>query len=111
MAKETKRLAERAQKGNISPDELTGGTFTVSNLGAFGVRSFTPVLNAPQVAILGVCAVSLEPVRKNDRIEYIDALGFSLTANHQVVDGALSARFLQTLCGNIAQITSLTGNL
>ncbi|MFH0922060.1 MAG: dihydrolipoamide acetyltransferase family protein [Fibrobacterota bacterium] len=109
QAKETRRLAEKAQKGGLTPDEMTGGTFTVSNLGAYGVTSFTPVLNAPQVALLGVCAITPEPVRKDGQVTFIDTIGFSLTADHQAVDGAVAARFLQALSGNIAQIRSLTG--
>ena len=60
---QAKRLAAACQSGSIKPDELSGSTFTVSNLGSFGVTGFTPVLNAPEVAILGVCGIELKPVR------------------------------------------------
>ncbi len=91
-------LTDLAVRGTIGPDDLTGGTFTISNLGALGVESFTPVLNPPQVAILGVDAIQVRPARKADgNIEFIDAIGLSLTLDHQVIDGAPGARFLSVL--------------
>lgn len=93
------RMAEltgQAVAGTIAPDDLAGGTFTVTNLGGLGIESFTPVLNPPQVAILGVDAIGVKAVRKPDgNIEFIDAIGLSLTLDHQVVDGAPGARFLR----------------
>jgi pyruvate dehydrogenase E2 component (dihydrolipoamide acetyltransferase) len=89
-------------------DDLSGGTFTVSNLGSFGVESFTPVLNPPQVAILGVNAIGFKPVRKPDgNIEFIDSIGLSLTVDHQVVDGAPGARFLRVLRDKIENAEAL----
>ena len=70
-----RRLAAQAVEGSIAADDLNGGTFTVSNLGSLGVESFTPVLNPPQVAILGVDAIGLKPVRKpdgNSRVRRLD---------------------------------------
>ena len=79
--------------------------FTVTNLGSLGVESFTPVLNAPQVAILGVGSITLRPVRgSGGEVEFVDSLGLSLTIDHQVVDGAPAARFLQALARAIAEI-------
>ena len=104
LARETRNLSKKAQAGTLPPDDMTGGTFTVSNLGRYGVRSFTPVLNTPQVAILGVCAISLEPVRQNDKVVFIDSIGLSLTVDHQTVDGVMAARFLQALAQTIAEI-------
>ena len=97
LAKAAKDLSAAAQTGKISPDDLAGGTFTVSNLGVFGVTSFTPVINAPQVGILGVCGLELKPVRKNGEVVFADHIGFSLTLDHRVVDGAPGAKFLKTL--------------
>jgi pyruvate dehydrogenase E2 component (dihydrolipoamide acetyltransferase) len=95
LARRMKDLASRAGAGSIAVDDLNGGTFTVSNLGALGVESFTPVLNPPQVAVLGVGAIGLKAVRKPDgNVELIDSIGLSLTLDHQVVDGAPGARFL-----------------
>jgi pyruvate dehydrogenase E2 component (dihydrolipoamide acetyltransferase) len=104
LSAEAKRLAAACQAGKITPDELTGGAFTVTNLGAFGIESFTPVLNPPQVAILGVCAILPKPVEVGDAVQFLPHIGLSLTINHQVVDGAPAARFLQALGQAIAAI-------
>ena len=101
-------LAARAVQGTIALDDLTGGTFTVTNLGSLGVESFTPVLNPPQVAILGVNAIAVKPVRKPDgNIEFIDSIGLSLTLDHQVIDGAPGARFLNVLAREISNAEAL----
>jgi pyruvate dehydrogenase E2 component (dihydrolipoamide acetyltransferase) len=107
LAAESKRLATAALEGKSAPDDLTGGTFTVTNLGGFGVESFTPVLNPPQVAILGVSNIQIKPVQGASGVEFVPHLGLSLTINHQVVDGAPGARFLQTLAGLIANFDLL----
>ncbi len=93
-----KSRAEDCQKGSINPDLLAGGTFTITNLGALGVETFTPVLNAPEVAILGVGGLGIKPVRKDGAIALVDAITLSLTIDHQAVDGAPGARFLKDLC-------------
>jgi pyruvate dehydrogenase E2 component (dihydrolipoamide acetyltransferase) len=107
LASEAARLAKGCREGGVKPDELAGGTFTVTNLGAFGIESFTPVLNAPQVAILGVCAIRSEPVPDGGEIVLQPRIGLSLTINHQVVDGAPGARFLQALAAAFAGIPAL----
>jgi pyruvate dehydrogenase E2 component (dihydrolipoamide acetyltransferase) len=94
-------LTARATSGTIAADDLAGATFTVSNLGNLGIESFTPLLNPPQVAILGVNAIQLKAVRRDGRVEFIDAIGFSLTCDHQAIDGAPGARFLQVLKAKI----------
>ncbi|HET6443556.1 MAG TPA: dihydrolipoamide acetyltransferase family protein [Anaerolineales bacterium] len=104
---EAKRLANACQKGHIKPDELAGGTFTVSNLGAFGIESFTPILNPPQVGILGVGNINLKPVDVKGKIHFFPHIGLSLTINHQIVDGAPGARFLETLSDNLSDIELL----
>jgi pyruvate dehydrogenase E2 component (dihydrolipoamide acetyltransferase) len=104
LASESKRLAMAAQANRSAPDDLAGGTFTVSNLGAFGVETFTPVLNAPQVGILGVGGINLRPVQGKDGVAFIPHIALSLTINHQVVDGAPGARFLQTIGAILANI-------
>ncbi|MDI9641745.1 2-oxo acid dehydrogenase subunit E2 [Geitlerinema splendidum] len=104
LAERAAALAAAAQTGKIAPDDLSGGTFTVSNLGSFGIENFTPVLNPPQVAILGVGNISLKPVETaSGDVEFIPHLGLSLTVDHRAVDGAPGARFLQTLARLIAQ--------
>ena len=102
ISQEAKRLAMSCLEGRISPDELNGGTFTVTNLGAFGIDTFTPVLNLPQVAILGVGSIAPRAVQIEDQVQFIPHLGLSLTINHQVVDGAPAARFLQALSNALA---------
>ena len=97
-------LAERCREGSITPAELAGGTFTVSNLGSFGVESFTPILNPPQAAILGVGAVTWRPIGERDVQQQI---ALSLTIDHRLIDGAPAARFLQTLCARIAELDVL----
>jgi pyruvate dehydrogenase E2 component (dihydrolipoamide acetyltransferase) len=107
LATEAHRLAAACLNGTITADELAGGTFTVTNLGSLGIESFTPVLNAPQLGILGVGSIVLKPVEIDDAVQFIPHLGLSLTIDHQVVDGAPGARFLQTLSQNLAQIELL----
>jgi pyruvate dehydrogenase E2 component (dihydrolipoamide acetyltransferase) len=102
-----RELTAQAVKGTVSPDDLSGGTFTVSNLGGLGIESFTPVLNPPQVAILGVDSIQLKPVRREGRIEFIDAIGLSITFDHQVIDGAPGARFLKVVKEKIENVESL----
>ena len=97
-------LAERCRAGTITPAELSGGTFTVSNLGSFGVESFTPILNPPQAAILGVGAVTWRPIGEQAVQQQI---ALSLTIDHRLIDGAPAARFLQTLCARIAELDVL----
>jgi len=105
---EAKRVADACLNNKITPDELGGGTFTVTNLGAFGIENFTPVLNLPQVAILGVGNIQLKPVEAEDgTVAFVPHIGLSLTINHQVVDGAPAARFLQSLSRNLANIDLL----
>ena len=104
ISREAKRLAMACQDGRITPDELTGGTFTVTNLGPFGIENFTPILNPPQVGILGVGNINLKPVNINGEVQFIPHIGLSLTINHQVVDGAPGARFLQALSNNLTEL-------
>jgi pyruvate dehydrogenase E2 component (dihydrolipoamide acetyltransferase) len=111
ISSEAKRLAAACQNGSAKPEELSGSTFTVTNLGSLGITSFTPILNFPEVAILGVCNIELKPAAQDESGNLPPALlpyiGFSLTINHQVVDGAPAARFLKALCETIADIDLL----
>jgi pyruvate dehydrogenase E2 component (dihydrolipoamide acetyltransferase) len=109
LSLEVKRLAQAAADGAISPDDLSGGTFTVSNMGSLGIESFTPILNPPQVALLGVNAIELKPVRQESGVEFVEHIPLSLTCDHQVIDGAVGARFLRLLAGKLARIESLCG--
>lgn len=102
---EAKRLAGGAIDGTLSPDFLSGGTFTVSNIGSFGIETFTPVINLPQTAILGVGAITPRPaVAADGTIGVEQRLNLSLTIDHQVIDGADGARFLADLVAAIDNI-------
>ncbi|MBQ4096730.1 MAG: 2-oxo acid dehydrogenase subunit E2 [Clostridia bacterium] len=95
IAANTKEAAGKAREGKLTPDEMSGGSFTVSNLGSMGIESFTPVINPPQTAILGVCCTQNK--LKADGKVY-PAMGLSLTFDHRAVDGAPAAKFLKELC-------------
>jgi pyruvate dehydrogenase E2 component (dihydrolipoamide acetyltransferase) len=95
---EAARLRRACLENTVSPDELNGGTFTVSNMGTLGIEGFTPVLNPPQVAILGVGSLQLKPVEREGEVVFERFIGLSLTANHQILDGAPAAAFLSELC-------------
>lgn len=102
---EAKRLAGGAIDGSLSPDFLSGGTFTVSNIGSFGIETFTPVINLPQTAILGVGAITPRPtVAADGTIGVEQRINLSLTIDHQVIDGADGARFLRDLVAAIENI-------
>ncbi len=104
MSEETKRLSSACLEKKIQPEELNGGTFTVTNLGSFGIETFTPVINLPQTAILGVGNINLKPVEKHNDIEFVPHITFSLTIDHQVIDGVTGARFLQDLAEAVSEI-------
>jgi pyruvate dehydrogenase E2 component (dihydrolipoamide acetyltransferase) len=104
IAAEAKRLAAACKDETITPDELKGSTLTVTNLGSLGIESFTPVINIPEVAILGVCSI-LERVELLDGVPAaVPYLGLSLTIDHCVVDGSPAAVFLKELGAAIADI-------
>lgn len=97
IAAESKALSKSAIDGSINPDLLSGGTFTISNLGLFGIESFTPVINPPQVALLGVCSITERIRTVEGQITAYPAMGLSLTYDHRAVDGAPASRFLKDL--------------
>lgn len=106
-----KVLAAAAQSGKIAPNDLQGGTFSVTNLGGLGIDSFTPILDAPQVAILGIGGIALHPVTDEAAdIAFIPHIALSLTLDHRVIDGAPGARFLITLADHLAAIDMLTAS-
>ena len=108
ISKAVKELAAECRDGAISPDKLSGGSFTVSNLGNMGVESFTPVINPPQTGILGVCGTT-DRVRKgaDGSIEIYPAMGLSLTYDHRAVDGTPAAKFQKELGQNLENFTCL----
>ncbi len=92
-----RELVERARSGKALPDDLTGGTFTITNLGMFGVDMFTPIINLPECAILGVGRIRPVPAVVNDQVVSRQRMWLSLTFDHRLVDGAPAARFLQAI--------------
>ena len=102
-----KKVIKAAQGGSISPDLLSGGTFTVTNLGAMGIESFTPVINPPQTCILGVCNITRRVKEVNGQDVFYNAMGLSLTFDHRALDGAPAARFLKELCTNLENFNLL----
>jgi pyruvate dehydrogenase E2 component (dihydrolipoamide acetyltransferase) len=97
IAVETKELAARARSGKMKAEDLGPGTFTVSNLGMFGVEDFAAIINPPESAILAVGVVKKSPVVVNDEIVIAQVMKATLSADHRIVDGAVGAKFLQEL--------------
>jgi pyruvate dehydrogenase E2 component (dihydrolipoamide acetyltransferase) len=93
ISTEMGELAKKAREGKLSPAEMSGATFTISSLGGIGGRYFTPIINAPEVAILGVCKSQMEPVWDGKAFQPRLMLPLSLTWDHRVIDGASAARF------------------
>jgi pyruvate dehydrogenase E2 component (dihydrolipoamide acetyltransferase) len=96
-----KDLAGKARNKKLTPDEMQGSTFTVSNLGMFGIDTFTSIINQPNSAILSVGNIVEKPVVKNGQIVVGNTMKLSLACDHRTVDGATGAQFLQTLKGYI----------
>ena len=107
LSKEAKRLASSCVDGKINPDELIGATFTVTNLGSMGIESFTPVLNLPEVAILGICSIYPKPFYKDEEVCFSPHMGLSLTFNHCATDGAPAARFLSDIKNSISSVDAI----
>jgi pyruvate dehydrogenase E2 component (dihydrolipoamide acetyltransferase) len=101
VAARSRELIERARKGELAAREMQGGCFTITNLGAFGIDAFTPIINPPECAVLGVGRVARQPVMDGDRVVGREMVTLSLTFDHRIVDGAPAARFLQTLAGYV----------
>ena len=106
IAGSVRELAERARAGKLARDEITGGTFTVSNLGMFGVRQFDAIINPPQVAILAIGAMAERPVVRHGALAVGRVVTVTLSSDHRVVDGADAAAFLATLQEAVAGVRS-----
>jgi len=98
------QLVDRALSGKLNPDDLTGGTFTISNLGTLGIDFFTPIVNPPQVAILAIGRIREVPAVYNGKIQIRQLMGVGATCDHRVIDGAPAARFLHDFCNFIENI-------
>jgi pyruvate dehydrogenase E2 component (dihydrolipoamide acetyltransferase) len=103
LAVEMNQLAERARNKKLTLDEMQGGTFTITNLGGIGGTSFTPIVNAPEVAILGMSRASFQPVYKGSSFEPRLLLPLSLSYDHRLIDGADAARFLRWVAQALEQ--------
>jgi pyruvate dehydrogenase E2 component (dihydrolipoamide acetyltransferase) len=97
LGAEAKKLISLAAERKLTPDQTSGGTFTISNLGMYGVEHFTAIINPPEAAILAVGATARAPVAVGDALVPRYRLRYTLSVDHRVVDGALAAKFLQTL--------------
>jgi pyruvate dehydrogenase E2 component (dihydrolipoamide acetyltransferase) len=104
---EARELAKRARDRKLKPDEYTGATFSVSNLGMMGIRDFSAIINPPESAILAVGTVRKEPVVKDGKIVIGQRMSITLSCDHRVVDGALGARVLQAIVGILEKPISL----
>lgn len=102
IAGEAKTLAEKARAGRLTLEDVSGGTFTVSNLGMYGVDAFTPILNTPQTGILGVGRIVEKPALSRGEIARRSTMVLSLTFDHRVIDGAPAGAFLQTVADLLA---------
>jgi pyruvate dehydrogenase E2 component (dihydrolipoamide acetyltransferase) len=107
IAVEVAELAKRARERKLTLDEMRGGTFTVTNLGGIGGTAFTPIINAPEVAILGVSRSRVEPVWRDGEFVARTILPLSLSYDHRVIDGADAARFTRWLANALEQPFSM----
>ncbi|NNF28869.1 MAG: 2-oxo acid dehydrogenase subunit E2, partial [Gemmatimonadetes bacterium] len=96
---EIREMAGRAQEKRLKPEEYTGSTFSLSNLGMFGIQEFTAVINPPEAGILAVGGVEERPVVENGQVTARPRMRMTMSCDHRVIDGATGARFLQTLKG------------
>jgi pyruvate dehydrogenase E2 component (dihydrolipoamide acetyltransferase) len=97
IAQEARELAKRARERKLTPDQYTGGTFSVSNLGMFGIDQFTAIINPPEAGILAIGAIEEKPVVVDGQVVTRPRLRVTMSCDHRVIDGAVGARFLQTL--------------
>lgn len=98
IAKETEALIEATRSGKIAMEDMTGGTFTISSLGPYGITNFSPIINQPELAILGVCDMVDTPVVRDGQIVIRPMMNLCLTADHRVIDGVMASKFLKRIC-------------
>jgi pyruvate dehydrogenase E2 component (dihydrolipoamide acetyltransferase) len=108
IARQLGELSEKARAGKLSASEMQGGCFTISSLGGIGGTAFTPIINAPEVAILGVSKSSMKPVYKDGGFVPRLTLPLSLSYDHRVIDGAMAVRFTTWLAGVLGDPRQLT---
>jgi pyruvate dehydrogenase E2 component (dihydrolipoamide acetyltransferase) len=107
LSKELGAVSQKARDGKLTPADMSGGTFTISSLGGIGGTSFTPIVNAPEVAILGVVRSRMSPVWDGSEFVPRMMLPLSLSYDHRVIDGALAARFTRTLATVLEDVRRL----
>jgi len=107
LSKELGTISQKARDGKLAPDDMSGGSFTISSLGGIGGTSFTPIVNAPEVAILGVVRARTSPVWDGEAFVPRLMLPVSLSYDHRVIDGALAARFTRQLCTVLEDVRRL----
>ena len=98
IAQSTEALIEAVRSGSITMEDITGGTFTITNLGSFGLTYFSPIINQPELAILGVCAMIDSPVVRDGEVVVRPMMNLCLSADHRVIDGVVGAAFLKRIC-------------
>ena len=98
IAKETEDLIAATRSGKIAMEDMTGGTFTISSLGPYGITNFSPIINQPELAILGVCDMVDTPVVRDGQIVIRPMMNLCLTADHRVIDGVMASKFLKRIC-------------
>lgn len=109
ISRTVKALADKARTGKLQPDEFQGGSFSISNLGMFGIDQFDAIINPPQGAILAVGAGSRQPIEIGNALAFATVVQLSLSCDHRAIDGAVGADFMRTLKGLIEEPTLLVG--
>jgi pyruvate dehydrogenase E2 component (dihydrolipoamide acetyltransferase) len=107
IRRQSESLAAAARSNSLTGEQLSGSTFTISNLGMYGIRQFDAILNMPEVGILAVGTAEKRPVVEGDRLVVGTVMTVTLTADHRAVDGAMAAEFLQTLKGLLEEPTAM----
>jgi len=103
LASEIALLADRARREALTPDDVSGGTFTLTNAGMFGALASTPVINQPQVAILGIHAIQKRAVVRKDQVVARDMMYLAVSFDHRLIDGHTAVQFLREVCENLEE--------
>jgi len=100
----SRELAEKARAGKLTPDEMSGGTFTISNMGMLDVENFTAIINPGESAILAVSSAIKKPVVRDDNVVVRSIMKLTLSSDHRIIDGALAARFLNAIKAKLEEM-------
>lgn len=107
ISKDIMELAGKARDGKLGAKDMTGATFTISSIGVLGTTAFTPIINMPEVAIMGVSKTAVKPVWNGKEFEPRTMLPLSMSADHRVIDGALAAKFLTRYCQILSDLREI----